>query len=400
MPNLYPALVPAPPRARARGRARTCSPRRPARGAHEVIVNAPAARQLARRPGRRRRSRPRWTCGARACARTRTPPYRHLIVNERARGRRVAAAHPRAALRARLRPRRDRPRARALQRLRGAHDGRQPARRPRAGGGPPARADRRDRRRGRADGAVRLAGPVPADARPAPRRARASRTTGPPAPRCCTTACSRLRRLLGASPPLNLWVRTAPQGAEHFCWRIDVLPRLAHLAGLELGAGRPAVHRPARDGGRAAARSMTARSWRWRRADKRAMPSEQSPGRYRWRRAIAACGVLTSFVGARRDRPRRPARPRLAVAAVRRARARRAQPPRDPQGAPRAASCSPAARPSATAPRAAARAAEACSMRARRDLAGHRAPSSAPTARIDLHLAGLAAPCSATTPRS
>ena len=29
-------------------------------------------------------------------------------------------------------------------------------------------------------------------------------------------------------------VRTAPRGAEHFCWRIDVLPRLTHLAGLEL----------------------------------------------------------------------------------------------------------------------------------------------------------------------
>ena len=48
---------------------------------------------------------------------------------------------------------------------------------------------------------------------------------------------SRLRRLFGAPPPLNLWVRTAPQGAEQFCWRIDVLPRLVHRAGLELGAG-------------------------------------------------------------------------------------------------------------------------------------------------------------------
>jgi UDPglucose--hexose-1-phosphate uridylyltransferase len=47
----------------------------------------------------------------------------------------------------------------------------------------------------------------------------------------------RLARRLGASPPLNLWIRTAPRGAEHFCWRIDVLPRLTHLAGLELGAG-------------------------------------------------------------------------------------------------------------------------------------------------------------------
>jgi UDPglucose--hexose-1-phosphate uridylyltransferase len=47
----------------------------------------------------------------------------------------------------------------------------------------------------------------------------------------------RLGRVLGALPPLNLWVRTAPSGAETFCWRIDVLPRLTHLAGLELGAG-------------------------------------------------------------------------------------------------------------------------------------------------------------------
>jgi UDPglucose--hexose-1-phosphate uridylyltransferase len=44
----------------------------------------------------------------------------------------------------------------------------------------------------------------------------------------------RLRSQLGASPPLNLWVRTAPRGADHFCWRIDVLPRLTHIAGLEL----------------------------------------------------------------------------------------------------------------------------------------------------------------------
>ena len=32
-------------------------------------------------------------------------------------------------------------------------------------------------------------------------------------------------------------MRTAPRGAEHYCWRIDVLPRLAQLAGLELGTG-------------------------------------------------------------------------------------------------------------------------------------------------------------------
>jgi UDPglucose--hexose-1-phosphate uridylyltransferase len=47
----------------------------------------------------------------------------------------------------------------------------------------------------------------------------------------------RLARHLGTSPPLNLWVRTAPRGVERFCWRIDVLPRLTHLAGLELSTG-------------------------------------------------------------------------------------------------------------------------------------------------------------------
>jgi UDPglucose--hexose-1-phosphate uridylyltransferase len=48
---------------------------------------------------------------------------------------------------------------------------------------------------------------------------------------------SRLARVLGSSPPLNLWVRTAPRGVEQFCWRIDIAPRLTHLAGLELSTG-------------------------------------------------------------------------------------------------------------------------------------------------------------------
>jgi UDPglucose--hexose-1-phosphate uridylyltransferase len=47
----------------------------------------------------------------------------------------------------------------------------------------------------------------------------------------------RLEGVLGALPPFNLWVRTAPRGARYFCWRIDLLPRLTHLAGLELGTG-------------------------------------------------------------------------------------------------------------------------------------------------------------------
>jgi UDPglucose--hexose-1-phosphate uridylyltransferase len=50
-------------------------------------------------------------------------------------------------------------------------------------------------------------------------------------------ALGRLARRFEGSPPLNLWIRTAPRGAEHFCWRIDIVPRLGAIAGLELGSG-------------------------------------------------------------------------------------------------------------------------------------------------------------------
>ncbi|MDQ6818625.1 MAG: DUF4921 family protein [Actinomycetota bacterium] len=60
---------------------------------------------------------------------------------------------------------------------------------------------------------------------------------GPTAAALLHDALGRLARHLGASPPLNLWVRTAPRGVDAFCWRIDILPRLTQLAGLELGAG-------------------------------------------------------------------------------------------------------------------------------------------------------------------
>ncbi len=71
-----------------------------------------------------------------------------------------------------------------------------------------------------------------------PRRPRARfEDDGPPGAALLHDGLKRLARLLGSSPPLNLFVRTAPLGAEHFCWRIDVLPRLTHLAGLELSTG-------------------------------------------------------------------------------------------------------------------------------------------------------------------
>jgi UDPglucose--hexose-1-phosphate uridylyltransferase len=72
----------------------------------------------------------------------------------------------------------------------------------------------------------------------APRRPQARfEDDGPTGAALLHDGLCRLARHLGSSPPLNLWVRTAPRGAEHFCWRIDIMPRLTHLAGLELSTG-------------------------------------------------------------------------------------------------------------------------------------------------------------------
>ena len=72
----------------------------------------------------------------------------------------------------------------------------------------------------------------------APRRRRERfEDDGPTGAALLHDGLSRLRRRFGASPPLNLWVRTAPRDAERFCWRIDILPRLTAPGGLELGTG-------------------------------------------------------------------------------------------------------------------------------------------------------------------
>ncbi|MGH2923385.1 MAG: galactose-1-phosphate uridylyltransferase, partial [Solirubrobacterales bacterium] len=44
-------------------------------------------------------------------------------------------------------------------------------------------------------------------------------------------------RFGGRTPVLNLWIRTAPRGAEIFHWHIDIAPRLAIRAGFELSTG-------------------------------------------------------------------------------------------------------------------------------------------------------------------
>lgn len=71
-----------------------------------------------------------------------------------------------------------------------------------------------------------------------PRRGRSAfEADGPSGAALLHDGLQRLARRFGSSPPLTLWVRTAPRGAERFCWHIDVVPRLAPLAGLELGTG-------------------------------------------------------------------------------------------------------------------------------------------------------------------
>jgi len=51
------------------------------------------------------------------------------------------------------------------------------------------------------------------------------------------TALRVLAERLGGPPELNLWVRTAPRGADRFHWHVDIAPRLTVKAGFELGAG-------------------------------------------------------------------------------------------------------------------------------------------------------------------
>ena len=231
----WPRTRPSP----SRRAAPTCSPRAPRAGAHEVIVNAPAAGR--RRSPSCRAEQVAAAIGrvARAHARARRRRLRAPARQRAPRGRRLAAAHARAALRARTSCRavvareRERFGAYATRTMGGnllADLVQEEVRR--------RERDRRDRRRG-----GRCWRPT----------ARACRTSCMLAPRRAARALrgrradrrgAAARRAAAArapasarSPPLNLWVRTAPRGAEHFCWRIDIVPRLTHLAGLELGTG-------------------------------------------------------------------------------------------------------------------------------------------------------------------
>ena len=51
------------------------------------------------------------------------------------------------------------------------------------------------------------------------------------------TALRLLAERFESSPELNLWVRTAPRGAEHFDWHVDIAPRLSIKASFEFATG-------------------------------------------------------------------------------------------------------------------------------------------------------------------
>ena len=234
VPNLYPALT-AGAATPERSHAPDLFTATAARGGHEVIVNAPdAVTSLAQLTvDQVAAAMEVWRARMRAHA---DAAYVHLLVNERAEGG-ASLPHTHAQLfaldfvPAQVARERERFTAHATRTMGGnllqdlvAEEVRQ-----------------RERLIAIDDEAVLLspyAARLPFQMLLAPRRPRARfEDDGPLGAALLHDALRRLGRVLGFLPPLNLWVRTAPRGAEHFCWRIDVLPRLTHLAGLELGTG-------------------------------------------------------------------------------------------------------------------------------------------------------------------
>jgi UDPglucose--hexose-1-phosphate uridylyltransferase len=234
VPNRYPALL-----ADAADPGPSANPdlfvALPARGAHEVIVNAPhAAATLAELdPAQLALAVDAWRARMRAHA---DAGFVHVLVNE---GREAGASLPHTHAQLLALP--FVPAAIARERERAA------AYAVRTMGGTlladlvQEEVRRRERIVAIDDEAVLFApyaSRAPFQLTLAPRRARPRfEDDGPTGAALLHEGLNRLARHLGSSPPLNLWVRTAPRGAEHFCWRIDVLPRLEHLAGFELGTG-------------------------------------------------------------------------------------------------------------------------------------------------------------------
>jgi len=244
VPNLYPALGPgagseanAPeddPLAGGYGEPRLFAARA-ARGAHEVIVNTPGpARSLAElSPEGVETAMGAWRDRMRAHAEA---AYVHVIVNE---GREAGASLPHSHAQLYALPFVPATVARERERFT-AHAERT------AGRDLLADLLQEEVRLGERIVAIDreavavcpFASRVPYQVQILPRAARPSfEDEGPLGARLLREVLGRLAGVLGAQPSLNLWVRTAPRGAEYFSWRIDLLPKLTYLAGLELGTG-------------------------------------------------------------------------------------------------------------------------------------------------------------------
>jgi UDPglucose--hexose-1-phosphate uridylyltransferase len=240
VPNLYPALAPGDlddaedPLAKGRGEPSLFASR-PAVGGHEVVVNAPqaAGSLLDLDLGQLEQAMDVWRERIRAHD---GAAYVHVIVNE---GREAGASLPHTHAQLYALPFVPAAIARERERFTAYSD----------------RTHGRNLLEDLLQEEVRLrermvaydseavaicpfASRVPYQLQIVPRATRARfEDAGPLAAAMVHEALGRLQRALGALPPFNLWVRTAPRGAQYFCWRIDVMPRLTHLAGLELGAG-------------------------------------------------------------------------------------------------------------------------------------------------------------------
>ena len=241
VPNLYPALSEndagdpgSDPLATGRGEPDLFASR-PAHGSHEVVVNAPdPVSSLAELPpGQVETAMSVWRERMRAHA---DAAYVHVIVNE---GKEAGASLPHTHAQLYALPFVPAAVARERERFTAYSDRTQ---------GRNLLEDlvqeevrRRERIVAIDDEAVAIApfaARVPFHLMLAPRRPAARfADDGPLGARLLHQVLNRLGAALGTLPPLNLWVRTAPRDAAHFCWRIEIMPRLAQLAGLEIGTG-------------------------------------------------------------------------------------------------------------------------------------------------------------------
>jgi UDPglucose--hexose-1-phosphate uridylyltransferase len=77
----------------------------------------------------------------------------------------------------------------------------------------------------------------PFELRVVPRREAASFADDSTGAAMIHTALRLLAQRFENAPEFNLWVRTAPRGAEHFHWHVDIAPRLSIKASFELATG-------------------------------------------------------------------------------------------------------------------------------------------------------------------